>query len=426
KNAADTIIGAVMVFHDVTERRQKELALQRSYQAEQEARAVAEHASQAKDHFLAALSHELRTPLTPVLAILSTLREETAIPEVFAEDLETVRRNVELEARLIDDLLDLTRITQGKLHLHYKPVAVSQLIEDAINTCLPDLRLKRLTLTRQLIEPHPTVEVDGARVTQILWNLLKNAIKFTPTKGAITIRLSTTGKQNARQLVIEVQDTGIGLEPADLERIFQAFEQGGRTTSRQFGGLGLGLAISRAIAEAHRGTLFALSEGKGCGSTFILTIPWAGHESPNAMEPAVSGSRPFLFPAAGNVLERPLRILLVEDHEDTAIIMARLLRRMGHDVMHAGTVHAAIALADQEMQSGRIDLLMSDLGLPDGSGQDLMRILCSRYQLKGIALSGYGMESDLEESMAAGFARHLIKPIDIALLRNTIAELMYP
>jgi PAS domain S-box-containing protein len=419
-------VGRVWSFRDITERTRTERALEQSYRAEQEARAAAEQANKAKDHFLAALSHELRTPLTPVLAILSHLRQEAALPESVVEDLETVRRNVELEARLIDDLLDLTRITRGMLHLHSEHVSAERVMEDAIQTCLPDLHAKRLKLRRELVEPAPTLEVDSARVTQILWNLLKNAIKFTPAEGTITIRSRIEDGGGHPELVVQVQDTGIGMDPRDLERVFTAFEQADGTIGRQFGGLGLGLAISKAIAESHRGTLRAASAGKGQGSVFTLRLPCAecGPGEPTDLHPSRAISSTPVAPLAPSVVERPLRILLVEDHADTAAILCRLLRRMGHDVMHADCILQAHEIADREMQGGRLDLLMSDLGLPDGSGQDLMRTLGAKYSLRGIALSGYGMDADVEQSAAAGFSRHLTKPIDVTVLRSTITELM--
>jgi len=426
KNSAGVTIGAVLVFHDVTERRQKELALERSYQAEHAARAVAEQANQAKDEFLAALSHELRTPLTPVLAILSSLREEAAIPEALAEDFETMRRNVELEARLIDDLLDLTRISHGKLHLRYEQVSASRIVQDAINTCLADLKAAGLTLRRELAEPPPTICVDGARVTQILWNLLKNSIKFTPSGGSVTVRSQLQASEAGEALVLQVQDSGIGMEPGQAEHVFEAFAQGDRGIARQFGGLGLGLAISKAIAETHGGTLHGSSDGKGQGSTFTLTLPCAAAEGSaprGGRSPQALGSE-SIDAVRGLGQERPLRILLVEDHADTAAVLARLLRRMGHRVVHADTVARALDVADEEMRAGGLDLLMSDLGLPDGSGTDLVKSLSAKYELKAIALSGYGMDSDHEESLAAGFSRHLTKPIDIAVLRGAITELM--
>ncbi|MGI8605386.1 MAG: PAS domain S-box protein [Verrucomicrobiales bacterium] len=397
----------------------------RLYHAEQQARAAAEEANRAKDLFLAALSHELRTPLTPVIAILSSLRQDPDIPETLADDLETVRRNIELEARLIDDLLDLTRITRGKMELQSERVQVIRIIEDAINTCLPELKAKHLTLVRDFEEPHPTILADGARITQILWNLLKNSIKFTPEAGTITIRSRITPGPGAQHVMIEIQDTGIGIEPTQLGRVFEAFEQGDRKITRQFGGLGLGLAISSAIAESHGGSLTVASEGTGRGSTFTLALPLEGRDELKEHASVPGG---LLGPAAEvprrpGFAPRPLRLLLVEDHLDTAAILSRLLRRMGHEVVHAGTIGAAREAATKEMNGAGLDLVMSDLGLPDGSGLDLMRELSTTYGLRGIALSGFGMESDLAQSTAAGFSHHLIKPIDIGVLRNLLSEM---
>lgn len=445
KDDAGSIIGVVMVFHDVTERRQRELTLQRSYRAEQEARASAEKADRAKDNFIAALSHELRTPLTPVLAILSDLHRHGPIPQALADDLETMRRNVELETRLIDDLLDLTRITRGKLHLHLAHISAAPVIEDAVNTCLPDLKAKNLTLQRDLVEPAPTLTADGARLTQILWNLLNNATKFTPPGGRIHVRSRLERTPEALQLIIEVQDTGIGMDPARLERIFKAFEQGDGGITRQFGGLGLGLAISEAIAQAHHGTLRGHSEGEGLGSTFTLTLPCAessgsrtdgasptgdagcqdhAHSSLNTNSSTPVSPRLERTPVTPSLQVRPLRILLVDDHADTLHIISRLLRGMGHHVVTADCVQRALDTAHQEMTTVGLDLLMCDIGLPDGTGHDVMRALAARSPLPGIALSGYGMEADMEESAAAGFARHIVKPIDINLLKSAMAELM--
>jgi PAS domain S-box-containing protein len=394
----------------------------RLYLAEQQARGLAEEANQIKDDFLAALSHELRTPLTPVLAILSSISEDTSLPPGLAADLEIVRRNVELETRLIDDLLDLTRITRGKLELHREPVAIRQLIESAINTCLPDLRAKQFTVIRDLERPEQTVFVDSARITQVLWNLLKNSIKFTPEGGTITVRSRTIPDDDGGQITIAIEDSGMGIEPDRLEHVFDAFEQGGRKITQQFGGLGLGLAISKAIAEAHRGTVLGASEGPGRGSTFSLVLPLG------SIEPTKSAAAPSR-PLAGTAVtaseskdthSRPLRILLVEDHADTAAIIVRLLSRSGHEVIHADTISDALRKAETE---AGLDLVMSDLGLPDGSGLDLMRELSTKYGLRGVALTGFGMESDRAESTAAGFSHHLIKPVNIAALRAIIAEM---
>jgi len=423
KNADGKIIGAVMVFHDISERRERERILAGLYETGQRARQAADQANQAKDKFIAHLSHELRTPLTPALAVLANLREKATLPEDVLEDLETVRRNVELEARLIDDLLDLTRITRGKLELHREQIPIPQLIENAISTCQTELAARRLLLTREM-EATQTIFADSARLTQILWNLLRNAIKFTSAGGKITVRSRVKWAGHAEQLVIEIQDTGRGMDPERLDHMFEPFEQGGHSITREFGGLGLGLAISRAIAEAHRGTLTAASEGVGLGSTLTLTLPLNGWgELGTQISDLDTGqaSLPLVYPPPS---PRPVRILLVEDHIDTAAILARLLRRSGYDVITSATVAEALEVAARETRGAGIDLVMSDLGLPDGSGLDLMRTLSTNYGLRGIALSGFGMESDLEQSTAAGFSRHLIKPIDITIMRRTIAEMI--
>ncbi len=398
----------------------------RLYEAEQRARSAAEQANQAKDHFLAALSHELRTPLTPVLAILTSLTEDAAVPPALAKDLRTMRRNVELEARLIDDLLDLTRIARGKLELHCERVELVQLLENALNTCRPELEAKRLRLVRDLEGERQVMLVDEARITQVLWNLLKNAVKFTPEGGTITVRSRVSESADGRRACIEIQDTGIGIEPDRIQRIFEAFEQGDRSVTQQFGGLGLGLAIAKAIAELHRGRLTATSEGAGRGSTFTLQLPCDGCEP---LTPAGSGgvasqgSTPSASPFGGTGSKRA-RLLLVEDHADTAVVLARMLGRSGYEVLRAGTVGEALSIAEQEMRGAGLHLVISDLGLPDGSGLDMMRVLAGRHGLRGVALSGYGMEGDREQSVAAGFARHLTKPVNVSVLRATLAELV--
>jgi PAS domain S-box-containing protein len=396
----------------------------RLYQAEMQARAAAESANHTKDDFLAALSHELRTPLTPILAILSSISEETVLPSAVAADLTTVRRNIELETRLIDDLLDLTRITRGKLELHRERVVVSELIESALTTCLPDMKDKQVHLVRDIDGRARVISADNARLTQVLWNLLKNAVKFTPAGGTITIRTRVKSEGDGR-LGITIEDTGIGIEPSSLGRIFDAFEQGNRKITQQFGGLGLGLAISKAIVEAHGGTIEAASAGPGQGSAFTLMLPLKVTDGVPLDRVSVAETHPSATEEAGKAASRsrPLRILLVEDHRDTSAVLVKLLGRNGHKVIHAPSIEKASEIAEQESRSEGLDLVISDLGLPDGSGLDLMRMLSATYGLRGIALSGYGMESDREESSAAGFVCHLTKPVDIAILRKAIAEL---
>jgi CheY-like chemotaxis protein len=246
----------------------------------------------------------------------------------------------------------------------------------------------------------------------VFWNLLSNAVKFTPEDGTIGVR---SWIDEPGWLAVEISDTGIGIDPELLPRIFDAFEQGEARAATRFGaGLGLGLAISRAIVEYHGGTLEAHSGGPGCGATFRVRLPLLSVPA-GAADVTRQPSR------AATPAERALRILLVEDHADTAEAIAELLRLLGHEVTVALTLAAGLAAAE-EIQS--IDLVVSDLGLPDGNGLDLMRELAGRYGLKGIALSGYGMEEDLRRSREAGFERHLTKPIDFQSLQAVLREVV--
>ncbi len=393
--------GFVKVMRDITLRKEAEDERKELLAREQRARAESEAASRVKDRFLAALSHELRTPLTPVLMTVSALEDDPAIPENHRGDLAMIRRNVELEARLIDDLLDLTRVAEGKLKLENSLVNVHDLIRHAIGICRRELEAKGLEFAFRPVAERYCVRGDPARLQQVLWNLLKNAVKFTPPCGRITV---TTADAEGSRLRVEVVDTGIGI-PADmLPRIFDAFEQGDPAITHRFGGLGLGLAISKALVEAHGGLLTAASEGQDWGSTFSLLLGDAEAPTDEACVSPDLESRPV----GGH-----LRILLVEDHEDTRAILGRTLERSGHDVTTAGTVASAIEAA----ATGPFDLLISDVGLPDGSGVDLMRRL---QPLPGIALTGFGMATDIARCREAGFRAHLTKPIDPTELGKAI------
>ena len=398
------------------ERRQAEEERALLLAAEREARAEAEAANEAKDRFLATLSHELRTPLTPVLAVVSRLETDERLREV-AGELSMVRRNVELEARLIDDLLDLTRIARGKLDLHPEVADLRKIVEHTTDMCCaPEIDTGRLRLVTDLAAGEHRVWGDPSRLTQVLWNLLNNAVKFTPAGGTITLR----SRSEPERLVLEVADTGVGIDPHVLPHIFDAFEQGPARGPRSAGGLGLGLAISRAIAEMHGGTLTAASGGQGGGATFTLSLPDFLPRDPETGELPVSlgTSQEIENPQAK--IEN-LQILLVEDHPDTAEAMAELLRLLGHRVTVAGGVAAALAAAEGE---DGLDLVISDLGLPDGSGLDVMRRLSASRRLPGIALSGYGMEDDVRRSLAAGFDRHLTKPVSLQALEATIWQVV--
>ncbi len=373
------------------------------------ARDIAEAANRAKDHFLAVLSHELRTPLTPVLTSVQMLEHDPSLTEFLREQIQMIRRNVELEVKLIDDLLDLTRISRGKLELNLRPTDLHEKLSHVLTICDADLRGKRLSVTMQLEARHARVMADSARLQQILWNLVKNAVKFTQEGGRITLRTSNVP---GGRLELTVTDTGVGIELDKLPRIFDAFEQGGNHVTRQFGGLGLGLAISRAIAEQHGGTLTASSEGLGRGTAFHLTMPATIQAEANA------DGRLDSKKTKGSLQE--CAVLLVEDHADTARAMGRILTSWGCTVQTADTVASALQVAD----ATPFDVIISDIGLPDGSGFDLIRQLISKRPVKGIALSGFGMEEDIRLSKEAGFVEHLVKPVNLQQLEATVKRVV--
>ena len=395
--------GAVTTFIDITQRRQAQIALQKAKQE-------AEQANSAKDKFLALLSHELRTPLTPVLMTIAALRRQTDISDELRRDLDMLQRNVELEARLIDDLLDVTRITHGKLELHQGAVDIHILLEHALAISASELKEKRLKVRRVFEAKEHHCWADAARLQQVFWNLVKNAAKFTPPGGEVILR---THSDAAHQVVIEIADTGIGIEPELMPLIFDAFEQGGRRTTSQYGGLGLGLAISKRVIDLHSGSLTAASAGSGLGATFTVTL--------KAMETSLLEG-PIVYLPAEMRARSAAEILLVEDHEDTARVLRRILERAGFAVAHANSLRVANELARER----RFDLVISDVGLPDGTGLDLMRTLQSSHGLTGIALSGFGTEQDIAASLNAGFSEHLTKPVDWPQLRSAIERLLTP
>jgi nitrogen-specific signal transduction histidine kinase/CheY-like chemotaxis protein len=393
---------------DLTERKAVEGALH-------EAKEAAESASRAKDQFLAMLSHELRTPLTPVLLMATAMLDDPATPAELRPMLELTRRNVELDARLIDDLLDITRISRGKLQLNREVVDAHALLDQALEICRDDIRAGNLRLELDLSAAAHHVDGDPARLQQVFWNLIKNAVKFTPSGGRLAIRSFNrdegTGKDAVTTLLVEVSDTGIGIEPHVLPRIFDAFEQGDASTRRRSGGLGLGLAISRSVVVMHGGHLTASSDGKDQGSTFTLELATTPAPVPDAhVGPTAPSSGAY---------RRPLRILLVEDNKETLRYLSWILTQHEHVVSTADTMTSALALARNEA----FDLIISDIELPDGSGLELMQSLGGSGSIPAIALSGFGSDDDVQLSKAAGFSEHLTKPVDFLKLEATIHHL---
>lgn len=369
------------------------------------AKEEAERANHAKDQFLAMLSHELRTPLTPVLAVVSDLEQEIdLLPTDLREDFLMIRRNIELEARLIDDLLDLTRIARGKLHLEPLTVDGHELIRRAVQISQADFEMKNVQLICRLIAPRTTLLADPARVQQVFWNVIKNALQHTPGGGRVEIAT----ENHKESLVTHVTDTGAGIDPAFLGRIFEAFEQENR--QRRPSGLGLGLAISRTVLDLHGGSITAESEGQGRGATFTITLPLAD-------EPVAKTSE---TPVPGTVTATSLRILLVEDHPSTLLVLSRLLRKQRHSVITAHALAEARAL----LAAAPFDLLITDIGLPDGSGLQLGREPRLNAGMRAIALSGFGMDGDVAAARTSGFDAHITKPIDMDRLKEAIRDVM--
>ena len=374
----------------------------------QRAKDAAVHANEAKDQFLAVLSHELRTPLTPVLLTASALQVDPALDADTREAVGMIVEQIELEARLIDDLLDLTRIARGKFILNLQRLDGHDLVRRAVEVCRATLDAAGVDLTVDLSADARDLFADPTRVQQVLCNLLANAAKFTPAGGRVALRTAAEGGA----FVVEVSDTGVGIDPDVLPLIFNAFEQGERSITRRFGGLGLGLTIGRTIADMHGGSLTAASDGKGRGATLTLRLPLAA-----APVAAATAAPPRAAPAV-----RRLRVLLVDDHVPTLRMMSRLVQSLGHDVRAADSAAAALDLARAECP----DLLISDIGMPGRSGWSLLadvRAACPRPPV-AVAVSGYGTDDDLRRSRTAGFDRHLVKPIGLDDLRKAIHDLM--
>ncbi len=392
-------ITAMALSAAMAERRGVEAALQQQ-------KTAVEAANRTKDNFLAMLSHELRTPLTPVLAALDSLETLPSQSEDSKASLAMIRRNVELESQLIDDLLDLTRIAKDKLQLKFDQIDAHEAITNVAEICKMEAKARKVRIHLNLRAGANYVTADTAKFQQIIWNLLKNAIKFTNENGEIAISSMNPSPQ---VLSISVRDTGMGIEREMMERIFNPFEQGNQSLHRRFGGLGLGLAISKSLAEAHGGTLVARSDGRDQGSTFVLTM--------NTVPPP---QRRPLEPESVLLEARALRILLVDDHQDTCIALERLLVRRGHLVTAAHDVRSAMETAARN----RFDLLISDIALPDGTGTDLIACLRAMSPVRGIAISGFGMNGDIEKSLNAGFSEHLVKPVKLDILEAAIDRVM--
>jgi len=399
RDANGAIHGVVLVFRDFSEQRQASRELR-------EAKEAAETANKAKDQFLAMLSHELRTPLTPALATLNLWEASEELPQSIRSDVQMLRRNIELEARIIDDLLDLTRIGHGMLSLSPENADVHELIEFLIGFFQSEFQKKDLKVSLRLNASRNHVYADAARLQQVLWNILRNAVKFTESGGSVTVTTSNDAQGN---IDISVADTGIGMTPETISKLAVPFEQADPTRYRHYGGLGLGMAISNALVDLLNGKLTAESEGPGRGSTFTVTFP-------TVSSAATTGEPDRALLKSGD----KVKLLLIEDHIDTARAMARLLENRGYKVESVPTMTAAL----QAVVRGKFDLLLCDLGLPDGTGMDLIEKIRKTQTVPAIALTGFGMQQDIERAKEAGFDAHLTKPVNLQRLKAAIQRLL--
>ena len=398
KDSGGNVIGASKIARDITDRKRAEEGLRA-------AKIAAEEATKAKDDFLAVLSHELRTPLTPALVAASYLAEHADLAPQFREEVTTIWRSVQLEAQLIDDLLDITRITRGKIELRREAVDAHRVLRNALQIVHNDIIEKQLELVTDLRANNHHVWADPIRIQQVFWNLVTNAVKFTPNAGRITTR---SANEEGR-FAFEITDTGIGIEPAQQDRIFKAFEQGERNITRQFGGLGLGLTISKTLVDLHGGAISVQSRGKNLGATFRVML--------DVVAAPVATSTTSSNDDVGT--EKSLNILIVDDDADTRRILSRLLSKCGYKVAAVDCVQGALKLLEKD----HFDTLISDISLPDSSGYELIREVKQRKWVTSIALSGFGAEEDVRRTVEAGFDHHLTKPVNFQDLRSLLRKI---
>ncbi|HTG09787.1 MAG TPA: ATP-binding protein, partial [Candidatus Eisenbacteria bacterium] len=409
---------AILVALDVTDRKRAEAERSELLEREQRARADAERANRAKDEFLATLSHELRTPLNALRLWSGVLRQRPLDPDTLTRGIDTIDRNAALQAQLIDDLLDISRIASGKLRLEMGPIELQAVIESAVETVRASAEAKHLTLLRTLDPDVGPVLGDATRLQQVMWNLLSNALKFTPVGGRIEIGL----RQRGDDAEVTVQDTGQGIAPALLPHIFDRFRQGDSSATRPQGGLGLGLAIARQLVELHGGTIRAESPGEGRGTTFTVTFPLTANTRLWARGPAAIE----LSAPPGEAL-RDLAVLVVDDDADAREALAVSFARAGARVSTAASVAEAMAEAARHWPA----VLVSDIGMPGEDGISLIERLRRLESVRGghiraVALTAYAGEDDRRRMIDAGYDLHVPKPVNtdtlIALLVRLIAD----
>jgi PAS domain S-box-containing protein len=389
------------------------MAVTRRKEAEFARLADAQEANQLKDQFLATLSHELRTPLNAIIGWLHVLEHDAGSPERVRHAIDIVRRNAKLQAQLIEDILDVSRIITGKLTIESQTVNITALVETTLNALAPAAALKQISLIENIAADLPPVEGDPKRLLQVFGNVISNAIKFTPEHGEVHVRCAVSD----RRLVIEIIDSGVGIQPELLPHIFDRFRQGDSRSTRRHGGLGLGLAIARHLVDLHGGEIHARSDGSGRGTTVHIGLPIA-----NAS--AASVEQPYATARDTTVDLSGYRVLVVDDLEDSRELLVRLLHQWGATVLQCPSAHTALAA----LASTNFDLLVADIAMPDLDGYDLIervrQLGDSRGRVRAIAVTAYARREDRNHALTAGYDGYCPKPLDTVEFTRVIAELL--
>ena len=403
--------GTVLVFRDITERQAAQRAEEHALRLKE-----SEHANRAKDEFLAILSHELRTPMTAILGWSKMLMEGQLDEESFDFALDSIHKSAALQSQLIEDILDVSRIVTGKLYVDSSPVYISEVAERAIETVRGIAVDKNVDLRLELPQLRPVVIGDSARLLQVLWNLLTNSIKFTPPEGTVTLRVL---EPHDGQVVIEVEDTGQGIDPEILPFVFERFRQAEESSTRSHGGLGLGLGIVRHVTEAHDGSVGASSAGPGKGALFTVTLPVSEETFRQSLETG-SGSAD---PKGNQQRLQGKRFLVVDDDSAIRRLLAMMLQREGGEVEIADSVDDAVA----RFVENRPDVVICDVAMPGKDGFALIHELRQRpsdSDVPVIAFTAFASAEDRRAVLEAGFDGHLAKPVNTGQLLKTIREVL--
>lgn len=420
RRGVNDLSGVVLVFRDVTERKRIEQEREHLLEAERSARISAERASRMKDEFLATISHELRTPLNAILGWSQVLRSTGARGDELRQGLEIIDRSARAQAQIIEDLLDMSRIISGQIRLDVQRVELLPVIESAIETILPAAEAKEIRVVRTLDPQAGPVSGDPNRLQQVFWNLLSNAIKFTPKGGRVHVLLERVNSH----VEVSVIDTGAGINPEFLPRLFERFSQADSSTTRHYGGLGIGLAIVKQLVELHGGAVRAKSGGEGQGATFLVTLPvTVVHPEPDEIR---------RHPKAAEVTQSTecmprldgVHVLVIDDEPDARELVRRVLANCGANVSMAGSVAEAMAAVTAESP----DVIVSDIGMPGEDGYAFIRQLRAyetqqRWKIPAIALTAYARSEDRQRAILSGYQMHLSKPVEPAELVAMVASL---